>query len=142
MTRTIILLVITYLLNVVDYFQTTYAVSEFGIAVEFNPFARYLFQTDCAALIKLLLPAILLILLGIIVKIDRSCMWSVYTAFTLALVVVTNNFIVLFQLGVIERLDIHTLSTLIVVLAVVAVALAAACGTLVAICKHSRKNKQ
>jgi hypothetical protein len=68
-------------------------------------------------------------------------MWSVYTAFTLSLVVVINNFIVLFQLGVIERLDTHTLSTLIVVLAVVAVALAAACGTLVAICKHSRKNK-
>ena len=142
MTRTIILLVITYLLNVVDYFQTTYAVSEFGLDVEANPIARYLLTTDHATLIKLLLPAILLMLLGIIVRVDKRCAWFAYAAFTLNLVVVINNFIVLFKLGVIERLNTEILSTLVVVMGVVLVVLSAGVGALLAYCKHLRKKNK
>jgi hypothetical protein len=43
MALTIILLVLVCILNVVDYVQTIYGIQIFGLSIEFNPFARFLF---------------------------------------------------------------------------------------------------
>lgn len=100
MIVTIILLIITYLLNIVDYLQTTYTIQRVGLRAELNPIMRYVFEHNCALAFKVILPAILLIAMGIIVKVDRKSSWTVYVLAALYLLVVMHNFAMLVQAGI------------------------------------------
>ena len=100
MVKTIILLIITYIFNLIDYWQTTYAIQYFGLGIEANPITRFLFEHNCAGIVKIIAPAILLTSLGFIVKIDKKQIWAVYVAFTLFLLVIMHNFATLIRMGI------------------------------------------
>lgn len=99
MIQCVILLVIAYIFNLIDYWQTTRAIEYVGLCVEANPIARYLFEQGYATEVKLIVPAILFVLMGIIIKIERRHIWAAYLMVTMYLVVIINNFVVLFKLG-------------------------------------------
>ena len=100
MIRLVVLLILIYLFNIVDYCQTVYAISNFGLGVELNPIARFFFEHDRAWSFKLVVTMLFLIAIGIIVKIDRKQIWAVYflTAFYFLLIV--HNFFMLVQMGI------------------------------------------
>ena len=68
----ITLLILTYIFNIIDYCQTTYAIQCFGLQVELNPVVRFLFEHNCAMAVKLTVPALAFTGLGWMVKIDRK----------------------------------------------------------------------
>jgi hypothetical protein len=96
----IILLITIFILNVVDYFQTIQAIQAVGLGIEANPIARYLFQNNLALIMKLIIMPLVLALMGfVIICLENRLVWSVYFLLVLYIWVVTHNFIVLIQLG-------------------------------------------
>lgn len=100
MIKAVILLIITYIFNLIDYWQTTYAVQIFGLGVEANPVVRFLFEHNCAGIAKFIIPAILLICLGFIIKAERGLIWTAYLSFTIYLFVIIHNFIMFMKMGI------------------------------------------
>jgi hypothetical protein len=100
MTKIIILLIITYLLNLIDCAQTLHVVQLFGIGVEANPIARFMFEHNCALMPKLVVVPIALTLMGIIIRIDKRFIWAAYCLLIFYVYIVVHNFAVLFQMGV------------------------------------------
>ena len=100
MISTIISLIIIYLLNLIDYFQTRYVISIFGLGVEANPIGRFLFEHNLAWPVKILVVPILLLIAGYVVKVNRKLVWMVYLLLVLYLFVVTSNFIMLIYAGI------------------------------------------
>ena len=139
MTKTYVSLVITYLLNVVDYFQTIYAINTFGIGVESNPIARWAITNGNAELFKLVLPFVLLAALGAIIKFDKRCAWAAYVLLVSFTLLVLHNFGILLRLGAVLIVDATLLTTLCIVLAIVLVICAIIIGGLLAYCKHLKR---
>lgn len=88
----IMILIFYYVLNIVDYLQTIFMISHFGLACELNPIARILFEHNCAWAVKLVLPLILAIEIGCLIKKDPAVIWAVYIVTLLYLLVVLHNF--------------------------------------------------
>lgn len=141
MIKIIISLIAIYILNVIDYFQTIYAVQLFGLGIEINPIVRFLFENNCEW-IKLILIPILLVIQGIIVRKNKKQSWAVYLLLIGFSFVVTNNFIVLWRLQVLNEFIKESLAMIItmVVCAIITGVSAIACGALCAYYKHL-KNK-
>ena len=95
-----IILIITYILNVIDYFETLYLIRHFGTEVEGNPIMRYLFENNSAWVAKLIVPAALLLLCGIITKKDETYIRPIYAAFAFYLFLVIHNLSVIIQAGI------------------------------------------
>lgn len=100
MFKIIVLLIMTYLLNCVDYMQTTYMIRQFGLCVELNPIARLLFEYDLAWTFKIIVSAIAYTAIGIIVAIERKLSWTVYLLATLYFLVVAHNFAMLAKVDI------------------------------------------
>lgn len=100
MTIAIILLIIIYIFNIIDYCQTIYAIQHFGIGIEANPIARFWFKHNCAGEIKLIGMAIILIIFGFIIKYDKKQIWVIYFLVIFYLFVITRNFMILIKLGI------------------------------------------
>lgn len=62
------ILLLSYLMNLADYFFTEYWVNQYGVAVESNPIGRWMFATGLAGFIKIFLIGGLFILLGYLGK--------------------------------------------------------------------------
>jgi phosphoglycerol transferase MdoB-like AlkP superfamily enzyme len=92
------ILIITYILNVIDYLETLYLIQHFGIAVEGNPIMRYLIENNCAWA-KLVVPAILLLICGIATWKDRTYIAPIYVAFAFYLFLVIHNLSIIVQAG-------------------------------------------
>lgn len=101
MTTTIILLIVTFILNLIDYWQTIYGTHLFGIGIELNPIGRFLLTHNYVWVGKLIAVPLALIGLGLIIKSERKHIWAAYLLVIWFLIIVINNFIVLYQLGVI-----------------------------------------
>lgn len=86
-----LILIITYILNVIDYFETLYLIQRFGTEVEGNPIMRYLFENNCAWVAKLIISAILLLVCGIIKKKDKTYIAPIYLAFAYYLYLTIHN---------------------------------------------------
>lgn len=54
------MLIITYLLNIIDYLFTLYWVRKFGIDTELNPIGRWMFEQNVAWLFKIVIIGVLL----------------------------------------------------------------------------------
>ena len=54
------MLIITYLLNIIDYLFTLYWVRKYGIEIEGNPIGRWMFSNNIAWLFKIVLNGVLL----------------------------------------------------------------------------------
>lgn len=99
MITVLILLIATYILNLIDYAQTIYAISYCGLGVEYNPIARFFFDVGCAGEIKLIVFPIILVIIGILVKLSRSGAWMIYVLFIVYFLLILHNFAMLMQMG-------------------------------------------
>ena len=93
------ILIITYILNVIDYLETLYLIQHFGIAVEGNPIMSPLFESGYAWIAKLVIPAVLLIGYGIIARKDRRLIRPIYAATAVYLFLAIHNFSLILQAG-------------------------------------------
>lgn len=94
-----LILIITYILNVIDYIETIYLIQRYGTEVEGNPIMRYLFENNYDFVAKLIIPAILLLVCGIISKKDKTYMQPIYLATAYYSFLVIHNFSVIVQAG-------------------------------------------
>lgn len=95
------LLIIIYVLNLIDYFQTAYTISLFGIGVELNPIGRWLFSIGCAWVPKIIIVPMLLVIMGLIIWKYRELSWEIYLLLIFYILVVINNFNIMLELGAI-----------------------------------------
>lgn len=103
MITTIVLLIATYFLNIVDYIQTAYGIQQLGLGVELNPLMRFCFEHNCALLVKLIVPLLLVLLTGFItIKIEPRFICVALCALVLYVLVVWHNFIQLAQAGLLN----------------------------------------
>jgi hypothetical protein len=100
MAIVIILLILIFALHIIDYFQTMYTISIYGIGVEANPIARFLIENNLGWASKFIAVPIMLAIMGFIVRKDRAMIWSLYILLAFYTAIVINNFNVLFRLGV------------------------------------------
>lgn len=63
-----LLLTLSYVLNVIDYFFTMCWVRLFGIEAEANPWGRWMLANNTGGLIKIVAMAGLFFLLGVLIK--------------------------------------------------------------------------
>ncbi len=75
-------LIIAYALNVIDYLFTAYWVRTYGIEIEGNPLARWMFSHNIAWAVKILAVGGLLALLGYIFKRYPKYAWVAYIPLT------------------------------------------------------------
>jgi len=99
MTIPIILLSLIYILNLIDYFQTAYLTSLFGISVEINPVAAFLITNGYWDIIKLLIIPLLIIAMWLIIRQDKQLKWFPLIVVIIYSFVVINNFYVMFRIG-------------------------------------------
>ena len=98
-TMYIILLIVIYILNIVDYCQTIYATRILGMGVEANPIARFFLENNCDGIFKLVVVPIILTMIGLIIWIDRRKIWGAYFLLVYFCCVVIHNFIALSRMG-------------------------------------------
>ena len=91
MITAIILLIIVYALNIIDYIETLYVINRFGIGVEVNPIGRFLFENNLAWAVKIIVMPIILALMGFLIKIDKRNIWVAYILLCVYLAVVVSN---------------------------------------------------
>lgn len=100
----IIVLIIVYILNIIDYIFTAQWVKNFGIDVEANPFGRWMFENNVAWVFKILIVGILLAALGYFVYKYSKFAWVCYVPFTVYTSVVLYHIGILFYLIMKENL--------------------------------------
>lgn len=137
MTKTITALIAIYALNIVDYFQTIYAVRLCGIRAELNPIGRFLLENNCGWVVKIIVAPILLATMGIIIRTERKWSWAAYFMLVFYSGVVLSNFNMLFRIRAFWEESIMT--TLCITLAVCAAISSMICGLLSALYKHAKK---
>lgn len=98
----IILLILIYILNLIDYGQTLYAIQHFGLSVEANPIARSFFEQNQAGTFKLIMVPIMLIFIGIAVKMEKRLSFAVYFLLIYFSILVLHNFIELAKMGILH----------------------------------------
>ena len=98
MIKVIISLIITCILNFVDYWQTVYAIQLYGLGVELNPIARFLLSGDYGWIAKLIVVPTMLTVMGITIRAERRMSWAAYVSLIYYICIVINNFVVLSRL--------------------------------------------
>ena len=89
---TFILLVMAYFLNLIDYVQTIYGIQKFGLSIELNPLMRFCFEHDIALQVKLIMPLLILLIIGLItLKVEPRYICTAWCMFILHLLVVLHN---------------------------------------------------
>lgn len=76
-----VLLALSYLLNVVDYLFTLQWVRLYGIEAEANPFGRWLLQNGLGGFVKFVVMAELFLILGVLIKQCPRAKYAVYIVF-------------------------------------------------------------
>lgn len=99
MTCVIILLISTYLLNVIDYLQTVYIIDNFGLEAELNPIMLALINNEQMWVVKLLLVPLLLVFIGWVIKKINYGTWAAWILAIFYLWLVLHNFRVLWLGG-------------------------------------------
>ena len=94
-----LILLITYILNVIDYLETLYLIQHFGIAVEGNPIMRFIFENQYGWVAKLIVPLVLLSAYGIIMKKDKTLLRPIGIATAFYLFLVIHNLSAIVQAG-------------------------------------------
>ncbi len=76
-----VLLAISYFLNVADYLFTLLWVHLYGIDAEANPFGRWIIQSNLGGFIKIVVMAGLFFLLGILIKRCPKAKYAIHIVF-------------------------------------------------------------
>lgn len=87
-------LIITYILNIIDYIFTAYWISEYGIEIEANPIALWMFDHNVAWVFKILIVGGLLAVLGYLLHRNPKAAWVAYIPLTV------YGSIVLYHIGI------------------------------------------
>lgn len=142
---TSILLSVIYILNIIDYLQTAYAIQTLGLGVELNPVGRFCFEHNCALSVKMIGMLIVLSTIGFItIKIEPYYILVSTALLVFYIVIVTHNFNQLKQAGILnsnqwrEYMMDNTIS---IICMVVTMVCAGAIGGLCAYYKHLKKKK-
>lgn len=77
----VLLLFITYTLNVIDYVFTAYWIRLYGIEVELNPIFRWMFEHDIAWAVKIFVAGGIYALIGYIIKRYPKYAWTAWIPF-------------------------------------------------------------
>lgn len=93
------ILIITYILNVIDYLETLYLIQRYGIAVEGNPIMRFLFEHPYGWVAKLIVPAILFTICALLAIKDKRILYPVYIAAVVYVGIVLHNLNIILQAG-------------------------------------------
>ena len=99
MTFIIILLVITFILNIIDYLQTSYVVNIFGAAAELNPIMQSFIETNSMWVVKLVFFPLLLVFIGWVIYKFNFGRWAAWTLAIYYYFVVMRNFYILIMAG-------------------------------------------
>lgn len=93
------ILLITYILNVIDYIFTAYWIRIYGLEIEANPIARWLFEHDIAGVIKIGIIGIIYAIMGYIIYRYPKYTWMTYLLFLFyASIVIYHIFLTIFVL--------------------------------------------
>lgn len=138
---TIVLLIAIYILNIIDYLQTAYAIQMLGINVELNPIARFCFEHNLALPIKTIGMLILLLALGfVVIKLESRCVFALVGLFAFNVALVLNNFIQLDKVGLFDFDKLSECITITsIICAIVTTASAIIIGALCAYYTHLKK---
>ena len=102
---TIVILVILYILNIIDYLETMYLVHYFGIAAEANPIMRVLIEYDCAWFVKLIIIPIILIYIGIIIQETKCSIWPIAIVTFFFFLVIIHNLCMIEMAGLMPEIN-------------------------------------
>ena len=130
-------LILIYILNLIDYWQTMYVVRLCGIGAELNPIGRFLLENNCGWVVKLIMVPIVLTIMGATIRKERAWSWTAYFLLVFYSGVVLSNFNMLFRIRAFWEESIMT--TLCITLAVCAAISSMICGLLSALYKHAKK---
>lgn len=95
----ILLLIIVYLLNVIDYCQTMYAVESLGEQVEGNPVGSYIIKSGYAFTIKIVAFPLLMVVMAILTWMDDIAIYFDFLLLISFTAVVIHNFMMLASAG-------------------------------------------
>jgi hypothetical protein len=87
-------LIISYLLNIIDYLFTAYWVHKFGIEIEANPIGRWMFENNIAWAVKIFIVGGFFALLGYFIKIYPNKAWVVYIPLVVYAAVVIYHIVI------------------------------------------------
>lgn len=91
-------LLITYLLNGIDYLFTSYWISLYGIDIEGNPIGRWMFDNDKAFFAKFVVVPILLAVMGVCIRKCPKAKWVVYIPLTVYGLIVCYHIFIYFNI--------------------------------------------
>lgn len=92
-------LIISYVLNVIDYLFTAHWIRIYGLEIEANPIARWMFEHDIAGVIKIGAIGIIYAIMGYIVYRYPKYTWMTYPLFLFyAGIVIYHIFLTIFVL--------------------------------------------
>ena len=83
------ILIITYILNVIDYIFTSHWINLYGLSAEANPIGRWMFEHNVVWVFKIFVVGFFLALIGVLIKDRPRYAWipfiplSVYGAIVL-----------------------------------------------------------
>ncbi|MBQ5320760.1 MAG: hypothetical protein J6K88_01670 [Oscillospiraceae bacterium] len=93
-----IILFLTYILNIADYLFTLHWVNSYGIEIEANPIGRWLFENDLGGFVKIFVVGGLFLLLGYLLKLRPKAKKVVYLLFGVYSAVVIYHTVLAFQI--------------------------------------------
>lgn len=113
-----LILILTYILNVIDYYETIYLIQNCGIDGELNPVMRFLVENDYAFGVKIIGVAILLIIYAILLIIgkDKKHMWGAYVLLIAFSITVLSNLYFIWRAGLLPQFDSFVVNNLTLIL--------------------------
>ena len=96
-------LIIAYALNVIDYLFTAYWVRLYGIDIEVNPIAKWLFNHNIAWAVKFLAVGGLFALLGYFITRYQKAAWTAYIPLTAYALIVAYHILIAAQIVIITK---------------------------------------
>lgn len=91
-------LLISYLLNIIDYLFTAHWVNLYGISIEGNPLGRWMFENNVAWVFKILIVGGLFAVLGYFIKRYRKAAIAAYIPLAVYTVIVIYHVFIAIQL--------------------------------------------
>lgn len=89
-------LIISYILNIIDYLFTAHWVRRFGIDIETNPIARWMFSHNVAWVFKIFIVGGLFAVLGYCIKKYPKTTWIAYIPLAVYGLIVIYHIVIFF----------------------------------------------
>ena len=92
------ILIITYILNVIDYIFTSHWINLFGLSAEANPIGRWMFEHNVVWVFKIFVVGFFLALIGVLIKNRPRYAWIPFIPLLVYGVIVLYHIIIYFSL--------------------------------------------